>query len=297
MGDSNDNMWDATNKRVRVWQQGLHAGTLVDLLLLIPGAMEHNRATRKARRIDGILLGQKIWKISLALEYHTQHLEDGVDHDMVTCKPLLSLPNETLPQHNSKITHWKPADLWPTSSVAHVVQAVAVQVPSTPLVVRHPLSFPWGGGRHLVNPKFFVVAHCFVVWVTVLWGTATCIPCTHGRGGVGDRHLATVSQRVVEDRLPWGGERHGGGRVAGYIQSKVRKWKWTVHARDRRPIAASPPHQWGWLGLRPCGSTVCAVPWAHNLGYIHLPWTPTLQTPNVWHALLRLGRNNASYVL
>ena len=50
-----------------------------------------------------------------------------------------------------------------------------------PLVVPHPLSFPWGGGGHLVNPKFFVAAHCVVVWVTVLWGTATCIPCTHGR--------------------------------------------------------------------------------------------------------------------
>ena len=35
--------------------------------------------------------------------------------------------------------------------------------------------------RHLVNPKFFVAAHCVVVWVTVLWGTTTCIPCTHGR--------------------------------------------------------------------------------------------------------------------
>ena len=50
-----------------------------------------------------------------------------------------------------------------------------------------PLSFPTpcrsrgGGGGHLVNQKFFVAAHCVVVWVTVLWGTATCIPCTHGR--------------------------------------------------------------------------------------------------------------------
>ena len=30
------------------------------------------------------------------------------------------------------------------------------------------------GDRHLVNLKFFVAAHCVVVWVTVL-----C--CTHGR--------------------------------------------------------------------------------------------------------------------
>ena len=31
------------------------------------------------------------------------------------------------------------------------------------------------------------------------------------RGGVGDRHLVTVPQGVVGDRLPWGGERQGGG--------------------------------------------------------------------------------------
>ena len=45
-----------------------------------------------------------------------------------------------------------------------------------------PLVVPQGGvgDRHLVHPQFFVVAHCVVVWVTVLWGTATCIPCTHG---------------------------------------------------------------------------------------------------------------------
>ena len=37
--------------------------------------------------------------------------------------------------------------------------------PPLPLVVPHPLSFPTGGvgDRHLVNPKFFVVAHCVVV--------------------------------------------------------------------------------------------------------------------------------------
>ena len=44
-----------------------------------------------------------------------------------------------------------------------------------------PLVVPQGGvgDRHLANPKIFVAAHCVVVWVTVLWGTATCIPCTH----------------------------------------------------------------------------------------------------------------------
>ena len=33
------------------------------------------------------------------------------------------------------------------------------------------------------------------------------------QGGVGDRHLVTVPQGVVGDRLPWGGERQGGGGV------------------------------------------------------------------------------------
>ena len=41
--------------------------------------------------------------------------------------------------------------------------------------------------------------------------------CTVGvwspRGGVGDSHLVTIPQGVVGDRLPWGGERHGGGGV------------------------------------------------------------------------------------
>ena len=31
------------------------------------------------------------------------------------------------------------------------------------------------------------------------------------RGGLGDRHLATVPQGLVGDRLPWGGERQAGG--------------------------------------------------------------------------------------
>ena len=42
--------------------------------------------------------------------------------------------------------------------------------------------------------------------------------CVYGgsavpQGGVGDRHLVTIPQGVVGDRLPWGGERQGGGRV------------------------------------------------------------------------------------
>ena len=35
--------------------------------------------------------------------------------------------------------------------------------------------------------------------------------CAVPQGGVGDRHLVTIPQGVVGDRLPWGGERQGGG--------------------------------------------------------------------------------------
>ena len=40
--------------------------------------------------------------------------------------------------------------------------------------------------------------------------------CVYGwgvvpQGGVGDRHLVTIPQGVAGDRLPWGGERQGGG--------------------------------------------------------------------------------------
>ena len=38
------------------------------------------------------------------------------------------------------------------------------------------------------------------------------------QGGVGDRHLVTVPQEVVGDRLPWGGERQGGGGVPAFVR-------------------------------------------------------------------------------
>ena len=63
-----------------------------------------------------------------------------------------------------------------------------------------PLVVPRGGlgDRHLVNPKFFVAAHCVVVWVPVLWGTTTCIPCTHGRTGRQNHH-----PRVLPKAFQW----------------------------------------------------------------------------------------------
>ena len=47
-------------------------------------------------------------------------------------------------------------------------------------------------------------------------------PCVYGggavpQGGGGDRHLVTVPQGVVGDRLPWGGERQRGGGVLLFV--------------------------------------------------------------------------------
>ena len=58
--------------------------------------------------------------------------------------------------------------------------ATRILYPPPPLSFPTPCRSPGGvGDRHLVNPKFFVAAHFVVVWVTVLWDTATCILCTH----------------------------------------------------------------------------------------------------------------------
>ena len=53
--------------------------------------------------------------------------------------------------------------------------------------------------------------------------------CVYGgsavpQGGVGDRHLVTVPQGGVGDRLPWGGERQGGGGISvrwGFVCSPL----------------------------------------------------------------------------
>ena len=62
--------------------------------------------------------------------------------------------------------------------------------------------------------------------------------CVYGggvvpQGGVGDRHLVTIPQGVVGDRLPWGGERHGGVRVHTHTHA---------HAH---PGLHRGPHRWG----------------------------------------------------
>ena len=72
--------------------------------------------------------------------------------------------------------------------------------------------------------RLFGASHCHVLPLrpacTVVvgfprggWGTVTPL---------GDRHLVTVPQGVVGDRLPWGGERQGGG--GGGVQGLFHPW-------------------------------------------------------------------------
>ena len=71
-----------------------------------------------------------------------------------------------------------------------------------------------GEPPYIGSPLNASYAECFRFMLQVL-----CLQmCVYGwgvvpQGGVGDRHLVTIPQGVVGDCLPWGGERHGGGRV------------------------------------------------------------------------------------
>ena len=57
------------------------------------------------------------------------------------------------------------------------------------------------------------------------------------QGGVGDRHLVTIPQGVVGDRLPWGGERQGGGGV------RVSRLRRVETVEDARVILESSDHR------------------------------------------------------
>ena len=79
------------------------------------------------------------------------------------------------------------------------------------------------------------------------------------RGGVGDRHLVTVPQGVVGDRLPWGGEGQGGGvglQVVPPPKGGTVTWpmnnKKSIgnHRRHCRVVSAPPPRGWGAPGGR-----------------------------------------------
>ena len=77
--------------------------------------------------------------------------------------------------------------------------------------------------------------------------------CVYGwgvvpQGGVGDRHLVTIPQGVLGDRLPWGGERHGGVRVLERTRSELMVVvEGVMHARGQGAKGA------GTLQAQTCG--------------------------------------------
>ena len=74
--------------------------------------------------------------------------------------------------------------------------------------------------------------------------------CVYGwgvvpQGGVGDRHLVTIPHGVVGDRLPWGGERHGGGRVGSWGEASIEPfWGGGVEVYDQ--ICCNARHHIEW---------------------------------------------------
>ena len=68
--------------------------------------------------------------------------------------------------------------------------------------------------------------------------------CVYGgsavpEGGVGDRHLVTVPQGVVGDRLPWGWGQDRGGGVNGHWRASVLRYVLLTRAAHRYTAAVS----------------------------------------------------------
>ena len=66
--------------------------------------------------------------------------------------------------------------------------------------------------------------------------------CVYGggavpQGGPGDRHLVTVPQGVVGDRLPWGGEGQGGGEYAKPCRAQRAREQRGARAGMHNPMA------------------------------------------------------------
>ena len=97
-------------------------------------------------------------------------------------------------------------------------------------------------GSPLSARMSFTLLHCLLSFVTVtssahqrflccVISSSAAISVPHsvrvrryyGPRGVVDRHLVTVPQGVVGDRLPWGGEGQGGGRVQKRMKESQRE--------------------------------------------------------------------------
>ena len=77
----------------------------------------------------------------------------------------------------------------------------------------HPLhSYTLGSPLNTSYAEFFGFMLQFLCLQMCMYGGGV-VP----QGGVGDRHLVTIPQGVVGDRIPWGGERQGGGGVTKLV--------------------------------------------------------------------------------
>ena len=101
------------------------------------------------------------------------------------------------------------------------------------------------GLRTLAAPWTNLMLNSFILCCNFCACKCACTVVVRSpRGGVGDRHLVTVPQGVVGDRLSWGGERQGAGGGRGPAWRRPRRTPpprlQRCHAA-RRDHAASPP--------------------------------------------------------
>ena len=112
--------------------------------------------------------------------------------------------------------------------------------------------------------RLFGASHCHVLPLR----PACTVVVRSPRGRVGDRHLVTVPQGVVGDRLPWGGERQGGGGPWGGLERFLLAHHIPPEPQAPRLAKATlvPP-------VRPTNLTP-AVTLAHTVWFCGLPTTP-----------------------
>ena len=129
-------------------------------------------------------------------------------------------------------------------------------------------------------------------------------PClSRGGGGVGDRHLVTIPQGVVGDRLPWGGEGRGGG---GYLTPSgvLTTTCWSLNRRlplvdwARSPCIATPasPLHKGAEGQEKGSQAGSPLPVRESGSGIERRHQRPVHPPDPHHTGLRIGRITRSHV-
>ena len=135
--------------------------------------------------------------------YFTRHIPKGkwVPKDLLAPASLLLRRQNYHPRVLPKAFQWKVVSICKSSRSSGAGPRNFTPIPSRS---RSPYIGSLLNASHAEFFRFMLQFLCLQVCVY----DGSVVP--HG-GGVGDRHLATVPQGVVGDRLPWVGKGKGGG--------------------------------------------------------------------------------------